>query len=668
MLFVLIFTGLAVAYDLRWPPSYAASAHVWAAGRLGMQLREGSTAPEDPTTATGTQAELLQSSFMLGRAMTKLRNTLHIEFTTNWLGALDVPKIKAAQVPKSAVIEVTAKGSSPQITVAFLNAVLDEFLAYKRELRQASSGETYASVSEQTRKQEGDLKAEQENLNGYMQSNNVGVLAEQAKAAGVYHTQLLSQRDELRLQYEVLDAVAGGDLPVMDVLTNPASGPADPRSILGVVVPSALPAPEFLLAKTELERARIQRGRLSKYLRPKHPKIVKIDERIAQSEAMVDFISHQGRNQVASLKQTIKLKIERVEKQIVEWEAKISDASLRIAEFERRRLTVARLQDVHDHMLQLLMTVDVARSLDSENVTVLDRAVQAEGANKEVLVTAFLVCMGLGAGLGFVFLLEQLDDRMFSSEDLASRFEEWVVGQVPDTKPPRKRGPLLLAQDDGRHTFAESYRAIRSALLFSVRREDRPKVILVTSAAPKEGKSVVAMNLARCLAFGGARVLLVDADLRRGVLHETLDLAEGPGLGDLLARDGDLSFYLVKSGVENLMFLPRGKATDNAGELFLSAACSHFLERARKDFDFVVIDTSPVFAADDTTTLAPKADGVLFVVRHSHSTSDSVRHALEMLYERQAKVLGLVYNRADASARSYRYYKYPSAGRQAGKA
>jgi len=107
-----------------------------------------------------------------------------------------------------------------------------------------------------------------------------------------------------------------------------------------------------------------------------------------------------------------------------------------------------------------------------------------------------------------------------------------------------------------------------------------------------------------------------------------------------------------------LWLLPRGKTARNSGELFLSERCDRLLAQMLEEYDCVIIDSIPVFAADDTTSLAPKMDGVLFVMRNKFTSADTARHALELLYERQAKIMGLVFNRADSASRSYKYYKY----------
>ena len=206
--------------------------------------------------------------------------------------------------------------------------------------------------------------------------------------------------------------------------------------------------------------------------------------------------------------------------------------------------------------------------------------------------------------------------------------------------------------------YAESYRSLRSALLYLPTGGERPKVVLITSAVPNEGKSTIAANLARTLASGGSRVLLVDADLRKGQLHEMLGLHAAPGLVELLQHPADLESFIQVNSTQNFAFLSRGTALGHTSDLFLGMVFDQVLAQMRQKFDYVLIDSSPVFAADDASTLAPKVDGTLFVVRNNFSSARLVRECLELLHQRQSHILGLVLNRTDATARSYHYYKY----------
>jgi capsular exopolysaccharide synthesis family protein len=660
---------LAAAYILWWPETYVSYAHLWSMGRTGLRLPEGGTYEEDAQTSGGTQVELLQSGRMNERAFNRIVSTLHLPVPTNSEGLPEPVKIRVSQLPKSAVFEIKATGPNDSYTRAFLDATIDEFLAFKREIRATSAGDTYTSVSEQITKQETDLKSGHDTLTAYMRDNNVAVLEEQAKAASAYLTQLLAEFSQLKLEHQLLEATSTEGLWALAGLTNALAGAPDPRRLADPAMPSASPPPEFLGAQQELEKLRIMRTRLSKHLRPEHPKIVKLDEEISRGEKLVEFLSKQSRDQLANARQTVKLKLDRIQETIKEWEAKVNSASERIAQYQRLKLNVDRLQGLHERLLGLLQTVDVTRNLDQENITILDRASAPRRDKSSVpFVLALAIFLGLGGGLGLVFLVEVLNDRVMSLEDLNGRFNEWVVGQVPEVgNAKKKKRPALLDADDRRHIFAESYRNMRSALFYAAVPEEKPKALLITSAIPREGKSTVAANLARAIAFAGSRVLLVDGDLRRGLLHELFELPQEPGFADLLTQGGDLARFVVPTSVPNLSLLPRGKPVGNSGELFLGAGCDRVLAQIREQYDCAIIDSIPVFAADDTTSLAPKVDGVLLVVRGSYAGSRTIRRAMELLYERQAKIMGLVFNRANSASRSYEYYKYADYYHSAGK-
>jgi capsular exopolysaccharide synthesis family protein len=398
---------------------------------------------------------------------------------------------------------------------------------------------------------------------------------------------------------------------------------------------------------------------------------------------LVEYFSQQSREQLASVRQAVKMKIAGVQDTIKEWETKVNNASERIAAYERLKLEVERLQGLHDRLLGLLQTVDVTRNLDQENITILDGASEAKpGKLNPALVIAFAIFMSIGTALVLVLLVERTDDRLMSFDEMTCRFDEWIIGQVPEVQNLRtQKRPALLEVNDERHMYSESYRNLRSALIFGLASDKQalPKTLLITSAIPEEGKSTVAVNLARTLAMGGSRVLLVDADMRRGALDTLMELKHEPGLSDLLSQGvcdphkfikqiplpgNNSQLSTLNSGSHlrpppsSLYFLSRGGDLNNPGDLFLSPKLDATLLRWRQEFDYVLIDSCPVFAADDATTLAPKVDGTLFVVRSRFTRASTVHRALELLYQRQAKVLGLVFNQADSSSRGYECYKY----------
>jgi succinoglycan biosynthesis transport protein ExoP len=231
-----------------------------------------------------------------------------------------------------------------------------------------------------------------------------------------------------------------------------------------------------------------------------------------------------------------------------------------------------------------------------------------------------------------------------------------VLAQIPTQK---QKGVLTpLRENDSRHAFAESLRGLRSSLLYLPVDGERPKTILVTSAIPNEGKSTIALNLAITMALAKVRVLVVDGDLRRGSLHRLLDRQSGPGLSDLIQEKSSVDDCIVPTSVPGLDLLPRGIEVQNPGELLLGPHLEHVLREIYGRYQYIIFDSSPIMAADDSTSLAPKLDATIFIVRFGHSSAKVARRALELLRDRQANVLGVVCNDVSEVYGEYYQYKY----------
>ena len=564
-------------------------------------------------------------------------------------------ELKVLQAPKSTVFVVEASSSNPGFTPAYLDALMNEYLEYKKNVRKVISGDTLASISEQVLRLERDLKADQDALTAFERTNNLAILQEEGTIAGGYLAKLKTQLSDYKLDSQLLEATALEQSSMGAEKTNSIGSLLE--SLRGTDSTASSPAStERQSAVKDLELLKIQREKLSRYLRPKHPKIVKLDEDIERGQKLLDMYRNQSQEQLATARQAMKMRMNSVQDSIQEWEAKVVDSNARIADAEHLKLNVNRTQSLYDRLVALLQNVDISRNIDQETLSILEPASAAKRSyTSEKSLLAMAGIGGLGVGLGFIALIVIRDDRFTSVLEVTEQLGDEVVGQVPELEGATQ---LLLEEGDERHMYAESFRNLRSALLFLAIDGERPKVLLITSALPNEGKSTVAANLARTLARGGSRVLLVDGDLRRGVLHDLIGGPREPGLSQLLQKPEDMDQILRSNAVPNLFFIPSGTRVSNAGDLFLGTALDQLMARWRAEFDYVLIDSSPVLAADDATTLAPTTDGTLFVVRSQFSGAKQVQQALDLLHQRQAKVLGVVFNRANSSACSYHYYKY----------
>jgi capsular exopolysaccharide synthesis family protein len=657
--------GAAMVFFLLAPPTFVSSAAMWETEK--MRLPEGALFTEDPQNYLGTQTELLRSGRMrqltLARLQTAGTHTVPVGKDGKPLGV----KLKVTQAPKSSVFVVEASSPNPAYTQAYLDSLMNEYMEYKKNIRKVVSGDTLASISEQVLRLERDLKADQDALTTFERTNNLAILQEEGTIAGGYLAKLKTQLSDYKLDSQLLEATALEQDSAGSGKTNSMGSLLE--SLGGSQSAASSPAAtERQSAFQQVELLKIEREKLSKYLRPKHPKIIKLDADIVRGQKLLEMYRNQNREQLATARQALKMRADSVQASIGEWEAKVVDANARIAEAEHLKLNVSRTQGLYDRLVNLLQNVDISRNIDQATLAILEPASPAERSYKrDLTLLALAILGGLALGGGIIALITVRDDRFTSVIEVNATIGDAVVGLLPEVTQQGEVAMSLLELNDPRYMYAESYRSLRSALLFLPVEGERPKVLLITSAVPNEGKSTVAANLARTLALGGSRVLLVDADLRKGHLHNMLGLQCEPGLAELLHQPDNLDSVIQKDSLQNFAFLSRGKASGHSGDLFLSQAFDQVLARMRRQFDYVLMDSSPVFATDDATTLAPKVDGTLFVVRGNYSGARQVREALELLRQRQAKVLGLVFNRADSSAHSYYYYKYADYHGAAGK-
>jgi capsular exopolysaccharide synthesis family protein len=650
-------TATAVVIFFMTPPNFVSYGSMWETEKL--RLPDGAAFTEDRDNYLGTQTDVLRSGMLREMTLNRLKNVGTNEITKDKDGNPIEVDINVYGSPKSSVYNVEARSANPAFTPLYLNALMKQYLEYRKNIRREVSGDTLASISEQVQRLERDMKAGQAALNEYQKSNNFAVLVQESTIEASYLAKLKTELSDYQLQMKLLEAreleMSSGRMG----MTNSSDTIFDSLRGSGAAVSSTTGR---LDANRQIELLKLERDRLAKYLKPQHPKIVKLDEDISRAEKLVEVYRQQNQDQIGAARKALQIKVDSVEEFIRGWEGKLADSSARIAQADELKQNVQRNQGLYDRLSALLQNVDISRNIDQDTLAILEFASPSTRSYKEAkTMMSQSVILGLGLGLGIVALIMWRDDRFNSMVEVTEKFGDSVVGQVPELPEYSQNGQMpiaLLGENDDRHMFAESYRNLRSALLYLAVDGKRPRVLLITSAVPNEGKSTVATNLARTMALGGSKVLLIDADLRKGHIHERLKLNAKPGLSELLKQPEQLAQLIQATDLPNFSFLSRGSYSRHPGDLFLSPAFDHILAQARAGYDYVIIDCSPVFAADDSSTLAPKADGTLFVVRSRFSHAREVREALELLFQRQARVLGLVLNRADATSRSYYAYKY----------
>jgi polysaccharide biosynthesis transport protein len=352
-----------------------------------------------------------------------------------------------------------------------------------------------------------------------------------------------------------------------------------------------------------------------------------------------------------------------------------------LKELEYHRLDRRRVQNekLYGVLLDQMKEADLARMMNVETVRVVDHPTRPKDpVRPKVLSNVGIgLAVGLLLGLAMAVIREQLDNSVKTPEDVELLLGVTFLGLLPSVESMRspsgkrrRRSPLnsktppeLLVHEQPLSSLAEAARSVRTNILFM--NPDRPpRILLVTSAAPSEGKTTVAMSLAISMAQGGHRVCIVDCDLRRPKLHRLLDLSSSGGVTSVLVGDGRVEDVAQRTHIENLWCIPSGPIPPNPADLLHSESFKNFIDGLSKLFDRVVIDSPPVAAVADSAIISTLVDGCVFVIRAFATSRHLSKQGLRSLLDVDAPVLGAVLNAVDLDKQHsyYQYYSYKRDG------
>ena len=313
------------------------------------------------------------------------------------------------------------------------------------------------------------------------------------------------------------------------------------------------------------------------------------------------------------------------------------------------------------------------------NVRIVDVAVMPERPVKpqRSMIVALSAVLGLLAGLGLAFVRNSMRPGIKNAEELEHSLGLHVFATVPHSKEQlqldaetkaKKPGTHLLASLKPNEAAIESLRSLRTALQFAML--DAPNnIVLITGPTPGIGKSFTSANFAAVLAAAGKRVLLIDADMRKGHINQFFGLERGMGLSELITGSQTLAKVLRPGVAPGLDFLSTGTMPPNPAELLMSPAAQDLLKTLAAQYDVVLVDTPPVLAVSDTAILAPQAGTTFLVARADVSSLGEVQEATKRLSQSGVTVKGVIFNGLDISKRRYGYgygygygYKYKRYG------
>src|SRR5450432_2093304 len=632
------------------PNAFLSTSKMMLAGKLN--LSQNAVYSEDANNFYGTQIQLMESDEVRGGAEALVRAT-HPE-----LQPVKV-SISVTQRPRTSIFELEAIGGTPDYTQTFLNAVMQKYLDVKKGMRADQGSHVTTAITEQLIQVEKDLRNGEDEMLEFQKEHNIGFIQEEGNSAAAYLVKLNQEYARLKTEYELLNLLdLDQNLDRQQAAVRPSETATGSQADESMPFADFGPEGDYLKARQTVQLLKADRDTLSRDLRPKHPKIIKLNDEIDKQEKLIALYRQDAVEKLDTRRKSIGKQMENLQSNIKEWEKKALDLSQQLAQFNRVKGKVDRQKMLYDRLTNSLKDVDVSQVVDTgDQVDIMENATPPVSVRPGLIMSLF-VGLGFGAfaGLAILLLLDRIDDRMASFSEFQHYFTENIIGQIPKEK--AKGKVSLLQPDDARHVFAESYRNVRSSIFFMPYEGPRPKTLLVTSAVPNEGKSTISSNLAITMALSGAKTLLIDGDLRRGALREAFDIRSKIGFSEVLKEEVNWREVVVPTSLPSLFVLPRGNTLSQPSEHLLRESTEAFLKDIYNYYDYIIIDSSPILAADDTTSLAPKIDATLFVVRLSYTSARLTKKALELLYNRQVNVAGVILNYVDTSLPEYYYYQY----------
>ena len=554
-------------------------------------------------------------------------------------------KLNVEAIRFSRLVDVSFRLPDPVLAAKVANALATAYIQQSVELRSTTTKEASNFLTEQLNEQRERLEASEQALQAYRERTDSVSLEERQNVTVQRLADLnaaVTRASTVRIQKETAYN------QVRTVQENPAAIDSVPLILSNAFVQQQ---------KTELASLQRQRAQLSEKLGPNHPDMVNVGLAITNAETRIQ-------TEVAQIVQAMRSDYESALAEERTLTRALDQQKQEAQVLNRAGIQYGVLQrdatanrQMFESLLQRTQETGVSEQITAGNIRVVDQAETPTAAASPNPLNNLLLALlgGLTLAIGLAFTLEYADDRIKNPDEIKKFLGLPYLGMVPALFDKSIVSPLI--SDGMSSAFSESFRSIRTNVLFSSI-EEGGRSIVVTSSAPGEGKTVVSTNLSVALAQAGHRVLLIDVDMRKPRVHEVFSLPAAPGLSNLLVGNATASETIQESSTPGLWLMPAGTLPPNPAELLGSKRFKGFLAFLRQHFDWVIIDTPPIMAVTDASIVANLAHGVVFVVGAEMTSRRMAHRAVEQLALGQAKFLGAVLNRVDLQHNPYYYSRY----------
>jgi polysaccharide biosynthesis transport protein len=555
-----------------------------------------------------------------------------------------IGRVSVEPVPGSKLVDVLFDSQDPKLAQAAANALVDEYVDQNLEVKLRSTQNMIEWLDKELAKQQQKVGESERGLADYRERQNAMSLDEKQNLVVVRLNKLnddlmmaRTRRAQKQAVYDQLRSIAPGE-------------PADAIQVIAT-------NPEVSAAKGKVLAIQSEKARIAERYGDKHPNMQKAIADLTEAQRQYETAVTRAAQAIKNDFETAVLEEQTFARGLDSAKSAAQDLSRKSVDYNVMERDAKTNREIYSALLTRERELRVSSNSRQNNVRVIDHAEAPGGPMSPSGRRTWLLALAVGLALsvGVAYGLDYMNDTIKTPEDITQRLRLPFLGLVPSV---RGNPHPVLASSDVPQDFGESFRALRTSLTSKYPAEGT-KIVAVTSAQPLEGKTTTAANMALALAYGGARVLLIDADMRRPGLHRPLRLTNERGLCQVLIGQARVRDVIQRTVDPNLLAITAGSTPPNPSELLASERMRTLLTNlTHGPFDWILIDTPPVLAVTDAVVLAPLVSGVTFVIGAEMTRRRLAERAVETVMQARPKYAAVVLNKVDFARNKYYYSRY----------